>query len=93
LCYLVYIIARSSVLAVDVLQVSVLNPDIVLQAVTIGSVHAVVSVLPDDILGSAGLDSSQVEVLSADGRLEVATLNLELSQCHIRQHTPQLHQF
>ena len=84
MCYLVYIIARSSVLAVDVLQVSVLDPDIVLQAVTIGPVHAVVSVLPDHILGSAGLDAGQVEVLSADGRLEVATLDLELSQCHIR---------
>ena len=49
------ILARRSVLAVDVLQVSVLDSDVVLQAVTIGSVHAVVSVLADDILRPTGL--------------------------------------
>jgi len=68
------ILTRRSILAVNVLQVSVLDSDVVLQAVTIGSVHAVVSVLPNDILGSAGLDASQVEVLSAYGRAEVTCL-------------------
>jgi len=51
-----------------------------------------ISVDANHILGSAGLDASQVEVLLADGRLEVCTLNLELSQRHIGQYASKLYQ-